>query len=468
MITRKTSADFATDLENAILSRNSNHDVKIGPIPDLVIKPLSGVLERQNERIRAVQQLLSLINDGSFSNSDLDSFVYNELLLRLSGSTATVTLVFSRAATPTSNVTVRANFPVATLADEVTGTSVTFMTLADATLDYTNAGAYFNSTTQRYELQIPAKAVVGSSSGNVASNRIIRPLRPLNGFDTVFNRDPSVNGQDGETNSQLIERFFISLLGTSPSVVNGIEKILRDQFSSVTGSNVVYGNNPLNVRAATDGGAVDVYVIGSSPATFTENIVFPGANQVIPLTDQPILNLVSATGFVQGVDFVLVKDTSGYAGSVRGLDGIKWLTTGSLPAIGATVPVTYSYNSLISLLQAAFTDPAKVSPGRDLLFKAATQTNLTLSANIKINTGFNVASVVQAVQTAILALINNSGLGDLIEVSNLQATVRSFSAVSNFIVTNLAPVGGTGTVDIQMGPDQFARMNAVDLTLTVI
>lgn len=467
-IARKTSQDFSNDLEKAILSRNANYDTKIGPIPDLVIKPLAGVLELQNERIRAVQQLLSLKNDGSFADSDLDTFVYNELLIRLGGAQSNVTLVFSRAAVPTTNLTIKANFPVATLPDEVTGQSITFLTLTDATLDSTNAGSYFNNTTQRYELLVAAQAIVSSSTSNVAANRIVRPLRPLVGFDTVFNRDPAVSGQDAETNASLIDRYFISLLGSSPSVVDGISKILRDQYPSVFDSNIVYGNNPLNVRAATDGGAVDVYVIGTSPTTFTENIVFPGANQVIPLSKQPIISVSAAGSFVQGTDFVLVPDTSGNAQSVRGTDGIKFLATGSFPAVGTVISVTYVYNGLIETLQNAFTTPDKVSPSRDLLFKAATQNNITVSAQIKISSGFGVNQVLTAVQNAILALINTSKLGVTVEGSNINAVARSFSSVSNFIITNLALVGQTGTSDISLSPNQYARMNAVDLIITPV
>lgn len=467
-ISRKTAADYAAELEAAILARNTSYDTKVGPIPDLVIQPLSGVLELQNERIRIVQQLLSLSNDGSFTDTDLDDFVFNELLVRLTGARSTVTLIFSRATTPTVDITVRANFPVATLADESTGTSITFMTLVDTTLVAANAPAYFNTDTQRYELKVAAQAVNSSTAGNVASNRIIRPLRPLNGFDSVFNRDVATGGKDPETNSELIDRYFLSLVGTSPGVVNGIKKILRDQYPQTIDSNVVFGNNPMNVRGATDGGAVDAYVIGVTSISTTENIVFSGVDQVIPLTKQPIISLVSAGSFVQGTDFVLVKDTSGNKGSTRAEDGIKWLTTGSAPALGAVVSVTYTYNGLMQQLQDAFATDEKNVPGRDLLFKAATEVGITLSANLKIRPGFSVTAVTAAVSTAILSLINDSKLGADVEASDIQLVVRSFSSVDNFVITNLAKVGATGLTDIAISDNEYARMQTGNLILTVV
>lgn len=467
-ISRKTAADYAIELEEAILSRNSSYDTKIGPVPDLIINPLAGVLELQNERIRIVQQLLSLSNDGSFTDTDLDEFVFNELLVRLTGARATVTLIFSRVTTPTADITVRANFPVATLADEETGTSITFFTLADATLVAANAGSYFNSGTQRYELQVAAQAVNGAASGNVAANRIVRPLRALSGFESIFNRDVATGGKDPETNSELIDRYFLSLMGTSPGVVNGIRKILRDLYPQTIDSNIVFGNNPLNVRSATDGGAVDTYIIGSAPISATENIVFAGAEQIHPLTRQPIISVISAGAFVQGADFILVKDTSGNKGSIRAEDGIKWKGTGTLPTIGAVVSVTYTYNGLMQQLQDAFSVDERNVPGRDLLFKAADQVNATLSANLKIRPGFSVPAVTAAVNAAILALINDSKLGSDIEASDIQLTVRSFSSIDNFVITNLAKVGSTGTADIAIEANEYARMQTADLILTVI
>ena len=76
-ISRKTAAELAVDITNAIQGRNSDYDTRIGPVPDLVINPMAAVLELQHERIRSVQQLLSLEDDGSFTSQDVDEFVRN-------------------------------------------------------------------------------------------------------------------------------------------------------------------------------------------------------------------------------------------------------------------------------------------------------------------------------------------------------------------------------------------------------
>lgn len=467
-IQKKTAQDFAADIESAIISRNSSYDTKIGPIPDLVINPISGVLELQNERARAVQQLLSLSNDAVFTRSDVDAFVYNELIVRSVGSKSRVVLTFSRTTPPTVDQTVKANFPVATLADEETGSAITFVTINDATMVAANAGAYFNSTTQKYELQVSARAVTNASSGDVAPGRIVRPLRPLNGFESVTNKTAATGGKNAETNAELIERYILSIIGSSPSVVRGIEKILRDLFPETIDSNVVFGNNALNVRSSTDGGAVDVYVIGSSPTSVTESYTFTGPDQVIALNKQPVIEIQSILPYTQGTDYVLQKDTTGNAGSVRARDGVRFNSAYAYPTIGSVMSVTYVYDALQATLQDAFTAADYNVTGRDILFKEAEQVDVTITASLKIRPGFSVAQVTSFVTSAILAFINAKTLGESVEVSDIQATVRAYSAVDNFIISNIAKVGSTGTVDIPINPRQFARMAIADLTITVI
>lgn len=469
-IQRKTSADYANDLANSITSRNTEYDTQVGPIPDLVINPLAGVLELQNERTRAVQSLLSLINNGSWQDADLNNFVYNELMLRSSGSRATTTLVFARSTPPTVDTTVKTNFPVSTLADEQTATSFTFITLADATMVAANAPSYFNPSTQKYELHVPAMSIASNSLTNVGPNRIIKPLRPLSGFETVTNPDAAINGADTESNTQLIERYFLSLMGSSPAVVRGITKTLRALYSNVLDSNIVYGNNVLNTRAAADAGATDVYFIGSIPSAKTENFTFPGANQVIPFTYQPVINITNISGYVQGTDYILVRDTSGYAGSVRGSDGVKWLTTATTtPAVGAVITVSYTYNVLNTTLQNEFTAEQNQVIARDILYKSATQVDTTLSANIKILAGYNQTTILGLISTAILNLFSNYKLGMNVEGSDIQAVVRSFTSVDNFVITNLSRVGAAVSItDMVIGANEFARMAPTDLILTPV
>lgn len=469
-IQRKTSAQFASDIANAILNRNNSYDTLVGPIPDIIINPVASVLELQNERIRSVQQLLSLINDGSFTSDDVDAFVRNEGLVRLQGGRSRVTLIFSRAAPPTVDITVKANFPVGTLPDEETGTTIVFLTEADTTMFAASAASYFNPVSQRYELPVNAISLPASVEANVGPNRIVRPLRPLVGFDGVFNRDSAAGGRSAETTDELIARYFISLTGTTPTTPNGITKILRDLFPAVKDSYVVYGNNQFNVRSATDGGAVDVYTIGTLPTTITESIIFTGVGDIMPVSRQPVLNIVSiAGGWVQGTHYVLANDAGPVGGSVRAGDGVYWLPTApSSPTIGTPLSVTYTYNAIQTNLQSAFGTSEYTAAGRDLLFKQASEIRVVVSAQLRVGAGYSGPTIQVLVNDAIFNALNNYKLGDDLEVSDLQAIARSFTGVDNFIVTACHVVGGSGVGDILINPSQYVRIIQPNLTITLI
>jgi hypothetical protein len=291
----------------------------------------------------------------------------------------------------------------------------------------------------------------------------------LVGFDNVFNRDAAVGGADTEIDDDLISRYYISLAGTSPGISYGIKKIIRDLYSSVYDSYIVFGNDILNVRGATDSGAVDVYVIGSTSNTVIETVVFVGVNQIIPLANRPVVSVTSAGAYVPGTDYEFVQDTtSGYAYSTRSADGIRFLPGGVAPAVGGTVAVTYTQNSLMSTLQTGFMAEDMVQPGRDILFKAATQVDITISANLKVRAGYTPTTVLSTVRTAILDYINALKLGDDIENSDIQGVVRAYTSVDNFVITNLAEVGLTGTADMLISVSEYARLDTADLLITLI
>lgn len=467
-IGRKTAAQFASEIRTAITSRNNSYDVQVGPIPDLIINPMAAVLELQNERIRSVQQLLSLANDGSFTSEDIDTFVRNEGIVRLPGGRSRVVLTFFRATPPTVDLVVRANFPVGTLVDEATGTSVVFSTLADTTMFASLAASYFNPITQRYELPVTAIALASGENTNVAPHRVVRPLRPLVAFDGVTNPEPATGGRGEETDDELISRYFISLAGTTPTTPRGITKILRDLFPEVVDSLVVYGNNPLNLRSGTDSGAVDVYTIGDVLVSRTESVTFTGVGQVLPLQFQPVSSIASVTGYVQGVDYVLSLDTSPYGGSTRGKDGVYWLPTASPPAIGSSISVIYTYNTLQTTLQAAFNAEEYTAAGRDVLFKRATEVRVAITAQLRVASGFTAATIQSLVNDAILSELNGYLLGEDVEVSDIQAIARSFTSVDNFIITQCSKVGGTGVADIPIAVNEYARIVQSNLTITLI
>lgn len=478
-IEKITSAQFRQQLRRGITDRTQTHDVAYGPIRDIVIDPMSSVLERQNDRIRAVSLLVSLQNSDEFTDDDLDALVFNEGLTRITGAQATATLVFSTTALPTIDLIVPRGFPVATTPDAATGESSTFVTTETVTLPAAQASSYrnFEVTPAQYELEVPAVAVTPGTAGNVGATRIRRPLRPLVGFDSVTNPEAASGGRARETNAELIERYLLAIQGRDLATPLGIERYTKDNFATVTDVKTIHGNNPLLTRNAGQPGTVDAYVVGEELVTRSDSLPFVGANQLIAVDASPVRDIVSvenidtSTTYTEGTHYEATLSSSDLQGSTRASEGVTFLASAPvLPNPGEVIRITYTSNNLIRRLQSTFEQDDTLVFGRDLLFKEGVRVDLILEAQLKVAAGFSTVTVPSVVETTIVNYINGLSLGEVVERSDIQAAVRQITGVDNFVFTRLVrDATVTGATDIAIADNEYARITAgPDLAITLI
>lgn len=475
-IEKITSAQFREQLRTGITNRTTSHDVGYGPIRDIVIDPVAAVLEQQNDRIRSVSLLLSLVDPDNLSEVDLDNLVFNEGLRRINGSRSATTLTFSASQIDSAgpDLVIQRGYPVATVPDASTGETVTFVTTEERTLPVAQRASFFNITTQRFEIEVAAESTVTGSVARVGATRIRRPLRPLVGFDFVTNRFATEGGLDRETNAELVNRYLLAIIGRDLSSPAGIEKYARDNFPNVEDILVVFGNNPLLTRASTESGAVDAYVIGDQLVARSENLEYLGINQLLVLSNTPIrlvTNVVSGIiTYTEGVDYEVVLDTAGNRGSTRATEGIRFLpSVVSPPAVGDVVSVSYTSNNLISQLQFSFEQDDTQVIGRDLLFKEGIEVPIILEARLRVAAGFSTVTVPSAVNAAILSYINGLLLGEDVERSDIQGEVRRVTGVDNFLIDRLVRNPAlTGAADLIIGDNEFARVSSADLIISLI
>jgi hypothetical protein len=465
-------------LRNALLARTKTYDTSFGPLVDCILNPVAAVLEDQNNsRLLPVSQLLSLENSTAFSDSDLDATVFNEDIIRPSGSYASTVLTFSRSrpfSTSESGL-IPAGYPVATSPDETTGTATIFVT--SESRDKTSAIAVLDPTTSTtvYQLQVPATALVKGSQGLVGPGRITDPQRPLVGYDSVTNEVGTQDGADTYTNAQLIDLYLLAVSSRQLSVPTGSEFYVRSNFASVQDVNEVFGTNPLLTRAASDAGAVDSYIVGNNNQTLTDQIVFLGVGQKLVVSTPPVVSITTVSRvsdgyvFIEGTDYNVTLDTGGNAGSIRALDGITFLPGANLiPTIGDIISITYLFNQLIIDLQSDADSPDVQVEGRDLLFKMGIEVPIYFAATLSVSSGYSASSVQLAVQNAVLGYVNALGLGDTVEAFGIDSAVAGVSGVSNFVITLLTSnplVVSTG--DVAIGGDSFPSLDLVNMSLTI-
>ncbi|APU88897.1 hypothetical protein Rctr197k_078 [Virus Rctr197k] len=476
-IDKVSQAQFAAQIAAGINDRADDLDTAYGPIPDACIQPQAAVLESQNDRVRQLSLLLTLSDPSAFDgfDSDLEGIAFNEGATRILGSKSSTTATFARAAAPTADALVQRGFPVGSSEDPSTGGTITFVTSEAATLPVASASSYFNIQTQKYELSVPLTSIIEGSSTRVGPNRLTRPLRPLGAFDSVTNPGSASGGRDQETNSELIDRYMLGVIGRQPGTPNGIDRYARANFPDVLGLKSVYGSNVLLVRAATDAGAVDTWIKGSSPVQLVENHVYLGVGQTIAVSSPPLVSVVSVQSgvstYIEGSDYEVVEDTSGVGRSVREEAGIRFLTGGptALPAVGDTVTVTYTYDNLIRSLQAGFEDDEVLELGRDLLFRRGEIASIIHTARLRVAAGFNATTVQAAVVAAVLAFVNDLNLGADVEGSDIQGVVRAISGVDNYIIDRLTrSTTLAGVTDVLVDDNEYAELTSANLTVSLI
>jgi len=474
-VPRITSEQFDALISADINARNSQFDTTMGPIKDTVIRPVSRVFEAQNERIRYVFQLLSFQRPNELNPNDVDAFTFTEQVIRSAGTAGFTDLVFFRRTAPLTDYTVPVGFPVATQNDPTTGVSITYVTLQPQTMFAATAGAYFNGTTNRYELRVPSASVTVGSGTAVGTGTLIRPLRPLVGFDGVTNDGEVRGGLPAESNSDVANRYFKRIQGTEIGTPAGLDRYVRQNFGNVEDLNIIYGNNPTLTRANTDAGAVDVYVLGQSLLSRTNVLPFPGRLVKMFLDRDPVVSIVlvsSGANFTEGIDFEFVPDTGINQGSTRAQDAIRFLATGGAPAIGAPVTISFLYDSLIVALQSFFTTSEYYETGRDALFKRGILVNIALQGQLTVNAG-NPPDVLTVVTQTILDFINGGPvtpgykLGQDVEEFDITAVISRIPGVDNFVYTLLAPVGQTGVNDIPIADNEYARLSPSNLAITL-
>lgn len=473
-IDKVTSVQYAAQITAGVNGRDSTIDTTVGPIPDAAIFPQSVVLEQQNDRARKLSFLLSLANVDEFTGfeTDLEGIVYNEGQTRSTGAKANVTELFSRSAEPKADLNVQRGYPIASQIDEATGSTIVFVASEARVMTYAQRQSFFNLRTQRYELSVPLVSTVEGAGARVGPNRVNRPLRPLAGFDSMTNPLAATGGRDTETNAELIARYLIAILGRQTGVPNGITRVALADFPDVSGLKVVYGNNPMLLRAATDAGAVDVWIKGSVLRSNAENLPFPGVGQLIPVSIPPLVSVVSVKSgatYDEGTDYDVVFDLSGVSRSPREASGIRFRAGGpnALPAIGDPVTINYTYDGLIRDLQAGFTDDETLELGRDILFRRGIEVPIAHAANLTTTQGFSVSSILTKVQVADLTFVNTLGLGEPIQGSDIQGVVRAITGVDNYVITRLSrasAAGGAG--DLSLADNEYPALAAVNLTVS--
>lgn len=380
-------------------------------------------------------EALEDVQDGQSINTAtgdaLDALLENFSLKRKNATRSTGTVWFRRTTAPTSDLLVAIGTRVST-ASTATSVAQEFATKESVVMLASEASTYWNEDAEVYEIEINIEAVEAGSDGNVGAG-LITVLSGVAEFTSVYNSKPTTGGTDQEGDDNFRLRGLTVLSGNAIGSADGY-KTLVEQQADVIASAVVTPNADEGVRIQ-DGGGADIYIRTETTGETTDSYAYSYGEVRRYFTTKPLLRVssVKADGsyLVPGLDYVVDYNTGVYSRSVYSPDRLRWL----LPrATGETIEITYTYSLGVVNIQALLDEAGNHVVGVDILVKRAYYATVDLDATVELFSGYNATTVVSTVNNAVTAHINNLGLGDEVQQSDIVAVMEAVDGVDSVVL----------------------------------
>jgi uncharacterized phage protein gp47/JayE len=157
-------------------------------------------------------------------------------------------------------------------------------------------------------------------------------------------------------------------------------------------------------------------------------------------------NFSTTVSLINSSTQIQVASTSGFTSGAATFTGLK-------PDNNTVLTITYTYDSLISSIQATLNNNSNHIAASDVLAKEAIEAVVSITTGIVIVPGYSAASVVSNVQTALTDYINSLGLGAVIILSEIVAIIQSVPGVDEVDLSTLtiSVVEGLTTTTIPPG-----------------
>ncbi len=214
----------------------------------------------------AVQALI----DGAF-----DSLAQNFATPRQGRRPATVLQTFYTTTTPTRDLVVAQDTIVTS---STVSSAPRFRARGSVTLTASNAQAFFNPNTKRYEVTLQLTADTPGSAGNLPAGALDTVASGASGFQTI-NEVASDFGRDLQTNLELAEAALQALVSVDAGTEGGYKRTSSGSPGLIE-SKIVKSGDPFMMRDYDDvrhkhiGGKVDIYARGVLERTVVETFAF--------------------------------------------------------------------------------------------------------------------------------------------------------------------------------------------------
>lgn len=342
--------------EETINEVDPSIDVSKGPIYESGLLPWSKEVASTEQQVEHLGQLYQLEKAELWEQEEIEFVGRNFGQEFGKGTPSQGFLTFYTYEPPTSDVTIASN----TLASTEGGDYV-YQTIEEAILYSDSAVAFYNASTRRYEITVPAEAVERGSEYDAKVGRINVLMTNIDGITGVVSSSDFEGGTADQTKEEFAQDLRELPLGNSLGTPGGIQNLaIRAVFGELQDSAVV---TPADIgtweRSAQVGMrmSVDLYVLGLRLGPTTYSYTTVGTETRVVLDKQPVREVTSVLVNGSAVTYTFDQDTDPTRrGSPNAQDAIVLDTA---PGAGATVFVSYTYNKLIESIQAEVGDDSE-------------------------------------------------------------------------------------------------------------
>jgi len=431
---------------------------------------LSASAMSDDEQYYNMYLLLKLFDIDKASGEDLDARaaeIQPGELTRYDESKGVGTVVFSRD-TVSGVVTKSAGIV------SKTTSGLEYITTTGFTINPSDPPVLPGHTTGQDSVPVAMQAVKAGADTNVSANTIIKFASKPTGIDSVTNPSAVLQGADEESDDAFRKRIKIYVRSLARATVYGVEGSVIGATDPDTGAVILYAKTVENLINL---GYVTLYIDdGTGYAQSTE--VVTGENVTHGLAGPPPDSAVGGETYLF-LDHIAINNDAAFTltSSVNGVltettDYYLDPTTGQINFLTAlvaaeTITANYTrYTGLIELAQKIINGdpndrlnyPGSRGAGVQIQVKTPQVLIQNVEASIVISEGYDNATVLQAVETAILKSINTLDISGDVIVKELTKVIKSVEGVYDLTYT-------TPTNNVLILDDQLARTTANNLDI---
>lgn len=418
-MTARTSEEILRDLQSSIEQSDPSWDTAQGPIRDVFIAPVSGIVSKTEQDAEDLRRLFSLDFQDVITEDEIRKALSNFGSVPGEGTRSTHTQYFMRSTRPREDVTVSAG----SLVSNSTGNLV-YRTISTVIMEASQADSYFNPSRRVYEVAVKVEAVGVGPEYALPAKRVQTILTPINGIDGTENRQKSSQGLPTESTVEQAARLKSVFLGLNLNSRGGLPKKITDTLPNQVQLVQMIVPGDAEFTRIQIKPSVDMYVLGSMVDTVTDTIAAVAGQTEFILENQPVITVASAKVNGVPVEYSLVKDDSSETKeSIRSVDTVV-LNISSLAS--DVVEIVYTYNKALNSVNELVLNSGSESLFRtDCLVRDFKRVKPQIGIELKVLSSYTFDEVATLIRSWIQDYLETPILREKVTPTDIRDSIKS-------------------------------------------